>query len=481
MKTFKILVLFVFAFLFALVLIRPAVADTPKHYTDLKFAPPPEIKIPNYTQFRLGNGMTVYLMEDRELPLIRGSAIVRTGDRFEPENQVGLAALTGALLRSGGTQKHTPAQLNQLLEQRAAVIEAGISTTSGNTSFNTLSEDLPEVFDLFAEVIQQPAFDQNQLTVERVQLQGSIARRNDDPNQIVNREFDKLIYGNQSPYARTIEYRTLANISRDDVIRFYQRSFVPSNIILGIVGDFNTAEMRSRIEAKFGDWNPKAEAKLPALPSVTQAKQGGIFFVNQPQLNQSYIQIGHLGGQLNSPDYPALTVMEDVLSGFGRRLFNEVRSRQGLAYSVSASWSAQFDYPGEFVASGETRSTATVPFIQSVMKEIDRIRKDPISERELTLAKDTVLNSFIFNFQNSGQTLSRLLRYEYYGYPKDFIFQYRKAVEATTIADVQQAANKYLQPEKIVTIVVGSQKEINPPLSSLSQPVTTVDITIPGA
>lgn len=478
---FKIPALFVLAFLFALVLIRPAIADTPKHYTDLKFAPPPEVKIPNYTQFRLGNGMTVYLMEDHELPLISGSAIVRTGDRFEPENQVGLAALTGALLRSGGTQKHTPAQLNQLLEQRAAAIEAGISTTSGSASFNTLSEDLPDVLDLFAEVIQQPAFDQNQLTVERVQLQGSIARRNDNPNEIVDREFDKLIYGDQSPYARTIEYRTLANISRDDLIQFYRRSFVPSNIILGIVGDFNTAEMRSRVEAKFGNWNPKIEAKLPPLPKVTQAKQGGIFFVNQPQLNQSYIQIGHLGGQLNNPDYPALTVMEDVLSGFGRRLFNEVRSRQGLAYSVDASWSAQFDYPGEFVASGETRSTATVPFIQSVLKEIDRIRKEPVSERELTLAKDTVLNSFIFNFQDPAQTLSRLLRYEYYGYPKDFIFQYRKAVEATTIADVQKAANQYLQPEKIVTIVVGNQKEINPPLSSLGQPVTTVDITIPGA
>lgn len=479
MKTIKIPALFVVALLFVLILVRPAIADTPKHYTELKFAPPPEVKVPDYTRFQLKNGMIVYLMEDHELPLVSGTAIVRTGDRLEPADKVGLATLTGAVLRSGGTQRHTPDQLNRLLEQRASAIETSIGTTAGTAGFNALTEDLPEVFDLFAEVIQQPAFAQERLAIEKVQLQGGISRRNDDPSEIVDREFDKLIYGNTSPYARTIEYTTLDNIKREDLVAFYRQSFRPNQMLLGIVGDFDSQKMRSLIEAKFGNWNPRVTAKAPTLPKVTQAKQGGIFFVNQPQLNQSYIQMGHLGGQFNSPDYPALSVMEDVLSGFGRRLFNEVRSRQGLAYSVYADWGAQFDFPGVFFASGETRSNATVPFIQSVLKEIDRIRKEPIAQSELGLAKDTVLNSFIFNFQDPGQTLSRLLRYEYYGYPKDFIFQYRKGVEKTSIADVQKVAQKYLQPNKIVTLIVGNEKEIQPPLSSLGQPVTAVDITIP--
>lgn len=479
MKLFRITTLFVLSCLTVLLFVHPAVADTPKHYTDLKFTSPPEIKVPNYTTFKLKNGITVYLMEDHELPLVSGTALVKTGDRFEPANQVGLGELTGTVMRSGGTQKRSANQLNELLEQRAASIETGISTTAGNANFNTLTEDLPEVFNLFAEVIQQPAFAPDKLAIAKVQAQGGIARRNDDPNGIVGREFDKLVYGSDSPYARTPEFSTLENISRSDLVSFYQRSFRPDRMLLGIVGDFEPKQMRSLIEAKFGAWNPTGQAMPTQLPSVKQAKQGGIFFVNQPQLNQSYLQIGHLGGQLNSPDYPALSVMEDVLSGFGRRLFNEVRSRQGLAYSVGASWSAQFDHPGMFVASGETRSDATVPFIQAVRKEIDRIRKEPISADELAFAKDAVLNSFIFNFQDPAQTLSRLLRYEYYGYPKDFIFQYRKGVEATTIADVQKVAQTYLQPEKLVTLVVGNEKEIQPPLSSLGQPVTAVDITIP--
>ncbi|MBE9012172.1 insulinase family protein [Pseudanabaenaceae cyanobacterium LEGE 13415] len=475
----KVISLFISALLFVLLSVHPAVADTPKHYTDLKFAPPPEIRVPDYTRFQLQNGMIVYLMEDHELPLVSGTAIVRTGDRFEPTEETGLGELTGTLIRAGGTQKRNADQLNQLLEQRAAVIETGISTTSGSAGFNTLTEDLPEVFDLFAEVIQQPAFAPDKLAIAKVQVQGGIARRNDDPNGIASREFQKLVYGNESPYARTTEFSTLANIAREDLIQFYQRSFRPDQMLLGIVGDFDPKQMRSRIEAKFGAWKPSGQGTPKQLPTVSQAKQGGIFFVNQPQLNQSYLRIGHLGGQLNNPDYPALTVMEDVLSGFGRRLFNEIRSRQGLAYSVGASWSAQFDYPGVFIASGETRSDATVPFIQSVFKEIDRIRKEPISSDELAFAKDTVLNSFIFNFQDPSQTLSRLLRYEYFGYPRDFIFQYRKAVEGTSIADVQRVAQKYLQPEKLVTLVVGNEKEIQPSLSSLGQPVTAVDITIP--
>ncbi len=462
-----------------LALALPVSAETAKHYTDLKLAPAPEVKVPDYSRFQLKNGLVVYLMEDHELPLVSGTALIKTGNRFEPANQVGLAGLTGAVMRSGGTQKHSPEQLNQQLEQRAASIETGVGVTSGSAGFSALSEDLSEVFDLFAEVIQQPAFAPEKFNLAKLQTQGGIARRNDDPNSIVGREFQKLLYGGESPYARVVEYATIENVSRDDLIRFYQRYFRPSNLLLGIVGDFDSKTMRSQIESKFGTWNPATTASNTDLPNVAQAKQGGIFSVDQPQLTQSYIQMGHLGGQLNSPDYPALSVMNEVLSGFGGRLFNEIRSRQGLAYSVYASWSPQFDFPGVFVAGGQTRSDATVPFIKSVLSEIEKIRTQPVAARELAFAKDSVLNSFIFNFQDPSQTLSRLLRYEYFGYPKDFIFQYRQAIEATSIADIQRVAKTYLQPDKIVTLVVGNQKAIQPNLASLGQSVTAIDITIP--
>lgn len=457
----------------------PAVAATPRHYTELKFDPLPEIVLPKYTRYKLDNGMVVYLMEDHELPLVGGTALVRTGDRLEPTEKVGLASLVGTVMRTGGTTEHTGDELNQLLEQQAASVETGIGATSGSASFSALSEDLETVFELFAEVVQKPVFAQEKLDLAKKQTAGQIARRNDDPNGIASREFQKLIYGNNSPYARTVEYQTLSNIAREDVVEFYNEYFHPENMILGIIGDFESAKMRSLIQEKFGNWKPASKPPKPTVPSATQAKQEGLFFVNQPQLTQSYIQIGHIGGQLNNPDYPALDVLNQVMNGFGGRLFNEVRSRQGLAYSVYGFWSPRYDYPGTFIAGGQTRSDATVPFIKAIRDEIEKLRTTPITSEELASAKDQVLNSFVFNFQDPSQTLSRLMRYEYYGYPEDFLFRYQRAVKATTIEDVQRVAQKYLQPDQLVTLVVGNASAIQPPLTSLSTNVTSVDITIP--
>ncbi len=312
----------------------PSMAATAQHYDQLKFAPLPEIKLPKYERFVLNNGMIVYLLEDRELPLVSGTALIRTGDRLESADKVGLAGLTGTVMRTGGTTKHSPDELNLLLEQRAASVETGINTTSGSASFNTLSEDLPTVFELFSEVLRTPAFDQQQLELAKTQVRGGIARRNDNPEDIAGREFQKLIYGDTSPYARTVEYATIANISREDLAQFYQKYFYPNNMILGIVGDFNSAQMRSLIQKNLGDWKANPKLVKPTLPAVSQAKTGGVFVVNQPQLTQSYVQIGHLGGKLDNPDYAALDVLSGVLNGFGGRLFNSVRSRQGLAYRV---------------------------------------------------------------------------------------------------------------------------------------------------
>ena len=457
----------------------PAVAATPRHYTELEFAPLPEIQIPEYTRYKLDNGMVVYLMEDHELPLVGGTVLIRTGDRLEPVDKIGLATMVGEVMRTGGTKQHSGDELNALLEQRAASVETGIGTASGSASFSALTEDLDMVFDLFAEVIQEPVFAPDKLELAKRQQAGQIARRNDDPNDIAGREFQKLIYGDTSPYARTVEYQTLDNITRDDVVAFYGQYFHPENMILGIIGDFDSAKMRSRIQEQFGNWKSASKPSQPTMPEVSQAKQTGVFLVNQPQLTQSYVQMGHLGGQFNSPDYPALDVLNQIMNGFGGRLFNEVRSRQGLAYSVYGYWSPSFDFPGTFIAGGQTRSDGTVPLIKAVLAEIEELRTTPVTQAELAYAKDQVVNSFVFNFQDPAQTLSRLMRYEYYGYPEDFLFQYQKGIQATTVEDVQRVAQKYLQPDKIVTLVVGNAAAIQPPLTSLSADVTSLDITIP--
>ena len=179
--------LFLIAFLVIVILLyilgrMPAIAITPpKHYTELEFPPLPKLELPEYTRFKLENGIVVYLMEDHELPLIGGRALFRTGSRFEPENQVGLANLTGTVMRTGGTSQHSSEYINQLLEQKAAAVETGIGGTAGSARFSCLTEDLAKVFELFTEVIREPVFTEEKLDLAKQQWQGNIARRNDDP------------------------------------------------------------------------------------------------------------------------------------------------------------------------------------------------------------------------------------------------------------------------------------------------------------
>ena len=455
-------------------------ATTAKHYNELQFPPVSAIKLPKYERYVLKNGLVVYLMEDHELPLVSGTALIRTGSRWEQAEKAGLASLVGSTLRSGGTQKHSADELNEILEQRAASVETDMGEAAGSASFEALTEDVDMVFGLFTEVLREPAFAQEKLDLDKTQIRGSIARRNDNPNSIASRELRKLIYGQESPYARTVEYATLDKISRDDLLKFYQQYFHPNKIILGIVGDFNAQKMRSLIQAKLGDWKPNPQIAKTPLPQVTQANLGGVYFVNQPQLTQSSVLLGHLGGKFDNPDYPALDVMNGVLNSFGGRLFNELRSRQGLAYSVYGMWSPRFDYPGTFVAGGQTRTETTVQFIKSLETEIKRLQTANITVQELNKAKDSTLNSFVFNFQDPSQTLSRLMRYEYYGYPADLLFRYQKAITTTTTADVKRVAQKYLKPENLVTLVVGNQAAMKQPLSNLAAKVTTIDITITG-
>ena len=460
---------------------RQELPATPRHYDELTFPSLPEAELPAFERYQLPNGLTVFLIEDRELPLVSGSLLVRTGSRWEPAEKTGLASLTGSVLRSGGTATQAPAALNEFLENRAASIEASIGRTAGTVSFSALREDLDAVLPLFADVVRQPGFAPQQFELAKNQIRGGIARRNDDPSDVSNREFRKLIYGDTSPYARTVEYATVDNISREDALAFYKTYFHPDRAILGLVGDFDPTEMRQKIAAAFGDWQATGgdRAALPTLPAAQQINVGGLFQIEMPQLTQSYVQIGHLGGRFDSPDYPALSVLNEVLNGFGGRLFNKVRSELGLAYSVYGFWGARFDYDGTFLAGGQTRSETTVPFLDAVRVEIDRLRAEPVNPQELANAKEAILNSFVFNFQDPSQTLSRLMRYEYYGYPADFIFRYQRGVKATTIADIQRVAQEYLQPEKLVTLVVGNSNQIQPPLSALGDRVTTVDIAIP--
>ena len=444
-----------------------------------RYPPLREVEIPEITSHTLPNGIELYLLEDRSLPVISGSASVRAGNLFDPPDKIGVAGITGSVWRLGGTESMTGDQIDEKLESMAASVEAGIGETSGQVSFWTLTENFDEVLAVFSDVLTNPAFQQDKIDFTLQQARSAIARRNDDAAGIAGREFRNLVYGADTPYGWQIEYEHLDRIEKADLEAFYKRYVFPSNIKMAIYGDFSAADMKAKIENAFAGWNME-QAPVPPFPAVPKKPAGGVFLVEKNDVNQSSIRIGHLGGLLKDVDYPALRVMSTILGGgFQSRLFTEVRSNLGLAYQAGAYWGAQYKHPGIFTMSIGTKSESTVQAIDAALKEVERIRSEPVTQDELRTAKDSVLNSFVFNFETPRKTLDRLMIYLYWGYPRDFIFRYKEKIAAVTRQDVQRVAEKYLRPGDLKFVVVGKPADFDKPLDSLGREVTTLDITIP--
>lgn len=451
---------------------------TAPSYKSLKFGTPPPLKIPEVPVFTLPNGMKVYLLENHELPLVSGFALVRTGNLFDPKDKIGLADLTGTVMRSGGTKAKTGEQLDEQLENVAASVETGIGESSGRVGFNALKENLDEVLAVFRDVLTNPEFRQDKLDLAKTQVKSSISRRNDEASDIMNRTFAEIVYGRDNPYGWRMEYQHIDNIQRKDLQAFYGRYFFPANILLAVQGDFSSAEMRGKLEKLFGGWNVKQQP-VPPFPPVSAKPAPGVFLAAKQDVTQTNFSLGHLGGELRDPNYPALSVMSDILGGgFSGRLFKNVRTKLGLAYSVGGGWGATYDHPGLFTVSGSTKSPSTLETIQASLAEINKIRTSEVTDQELDTAKQSVLNSFVFFFDSPSKTLSRVITYEYYGYPKDFIFQYQKGVEAVTKADVLRVAKQYLKPEAISIVAVGKPSDFGKALTALG-PVKEIDLSIP--
>ncbi|MBI3210945.1 MAG: insulinase family protein [Candidatus Solibacter usitatus] len=457
---------------------RPAARTvSPK---DLKYPPLRPIRTPDITTFTLDNGMKVHLLQNHEIPLVRGSARVRTGNVHEPSGKAGLTDIFEQALRTGGTKSRTGDQINEALENVAASVEANMSDTAGTVSFNTLKENTDLVLDIFKDILSSPEFRQDKIEVAKTRARGGIARRNDQPAGIASREFNRLLYGRNTPWGREMEYETVEKVTREDLLEFHKRYFFPANIVLAVNGDFETAAMRAQLEKLFAGWNAK-QGPVPPFPAVTNVPKPGLYFAEKKDVNQTNFRIGHLGGLLNDTNYPAIEVMNDILGGsaFSSRLVQTVRSDLGLAYNVGSAWNAGFTNIGTFTIYGGTKSESTLQAIQAIRKEIDRIRTTEISDEELKIAKESILNGFVFNFDSPAKFLSRLVLYEYYGYPKNFIDTYQKAIGAVTKADVLRVAKDYLKPENFVMVLVGNPAEMGTQLASLNMPVNKLDITIP--
>lgn len=461
--------------LMTLIAVCPVFTCSEVHATDprtLTF-PSLEFKPPLTERIVLSNGMVVHLLQDRELPLVSIQAYIGVGSVHEPADKVGLAGLTGTVMRSGGTGSLEAEALDRELEFMASSIETAIGTDAGTAAMSCLTKHLDRTLTLFAHVLTQPAFRQDRLEQARNRALEAIRRQNDDPQQLADRELAKALYQGH-PLGRQPSSDSLHAITGNDLITFHHRFFHPNNVILAVAGDFNRETIVKQLEQAFAGWQA-GEAHPPQVTQPVGPEQPAVLFI-QKAIDQSVIRMGHLGIDKNNPDLHALAVMNAILggNGFSSRLMTVIRSKEGLAYNVASSFQAGRRYRGTFEAETETKPSTTVHTIRLMQELITAMTREPVSDRELALAKESIINSFMFAFTNSASVAAQRARLEYYGFPKGYLETYRDAIAKVTREDVLRVARTYLQPNAMTLVVVGDGEKFDKPLATLGA-VRTID------
>ncbi|ADW69190.1 peptidase M16 domain protein [Granulicella tundricola MP5ACTX9] len=429
------------------------------------------------TRIELANGLVIFLQPDHELPFIKGGILIRGGSRDEPADKIGLVSLYGQTWRTSGTPTESGEALDDALALKAASVETsgGLATTS--LRWSSFSKDFDLVFGDAMDVLLHPAFKADKLALAKRQLDTGIARRNDDASGIAGREVSVLAYGKDSPYARETEYATVAAVKLSDLKDWHDRTVAPNNMIVSVSGDFDPAAMEAKLRQAF-EGMKQGKKQLVSKGEYKDPKPG-VYFVNKTDVDQSNVYIVGLGTERNNPDYYALSVMNEIFSGgFGSRVFQSVRTRLGLAYSVGGAYGASYDHPGLFTVGAATKSASTVAAVKAMEDEIGKLKTVPPTAAEMKSAKDQVLNSFVFNYDSPEKTLSEQVSLAFYGYPADFLEKYKSGIEQVTAADVTRVANKYIDEKKLAIVVVGNGAEFGGPLTGLGA-VTDVDIAIP--
>jgi zinc protease len=450
-----------------------------KSVDEIKAPPLRKFSNPQPKRIALANGMVIFLQEDHELPLIKGSALIRGGSRDVPADKAGLVGIYTQAWRTGGTASRTGDQLDEFLDARAARVETGGGTDSTSVSLDVLKQDFDAVFPIFTEILRKPELRQDKIDLAKTQANTSISRRNDDPGSIMGRELQKLGYGADSPYARQTEYATIASITRDDLLAFHKRTVHPNNIILAFIGDFDTASMEKKLRDAFASWAKGPQITRPA--NAMNIAKPGIYFVAKDDVTQANIAMIHAGIERSNPDYFALQVMNEIFGGgFSGRLMQSLRSAKGLTYGVGGGVGSNWDYPGLFRMQMATKSGTTLESITALKEEAAKLAGTPVTEKEMSLAKESILNAFVFTMDTREKALNQQVSLEFYGFPKDYYVKYPSMIEKVTAEDVQRVAKTYVHPDQLVVLVVGNEKDFEKPLSSLGA-VTPIDITIPEA
>jgi zinc protease len=436
-------------------------ADLPKQ---LKF-PPIEFEIPKIDTLEFANGLHGYLMEDHAIPLINIIIMYKTG--FPPEDKVGLDGVAGWAIRNGGSAQYSKDVIDDRLEFIGASIESDAGSQVGQIRANFLTKDTETVLAILADLIINPAFDPEKIDLQKRSTIEAIRRKADDPALLGRREFAKVVYGDH-PLAWEPTAATVSNITRDDVIAFHRMYVRPNNSVIGISGDITPAEAVDLVDLFLGDW--ESGGTSPVFPEMEYRLAPSVNYIYK-DVNQAYIWAGHLAMNSHNEDRPLAEIMNYILGGgsFTSWITQRVRAEEGLAYSAGSRFEASPWGYGLFSASCQTRSDAAMRALALMIEQIKKMKDVGPSEEDVEDAKESLINSHVFDYESADRIVRRLAWFDIVGMPLDTLEREFESYKAATVEDVSRVGREYLHPDDLAILVVGNKVLFDRPLSDFGE------------
>jgi predicted Zn-dependent peptidase len=429
---------------------------------------PPQIQSPRpfklreIVSYKLGNGLDVQLYADKRVPFVTMNLGIKAGSAYDPKAKLGLADMTADMLVEGTKTKNSK-QIASEIDFIGGAIKAGCDADFTFLVGNCLSKYTDKLLPLFADVLMNPSFPNNELKLKKDNLLQELIVKRGQPEFLLEEKFQKVLFGNH-PYAVVApEPETIEAITRDDLSKFHSEYYLPNISHLVVVGNFDIADMKALIEKNFAGWKSSQLANL-SLAEIPKQIGRKIYLVDRPGSVQSNLKIGNVGIKREDPDYFRMLVANQILGGSTlSRLFLNVREAKGFTYGAYSNIAAR-KLEGPIAASASVRSDVTAPSLQEFMYELDRIRNTKVSDKELADAKNYLVGSFQLGLETQSGKAQRLLEGKLFDLPDNYLQTYTENIMAVNADDIRNVARKHIDMDNIVITVVGDATKIKPEL-----------------
>jgi len=427
--------------------------------------------------WELENGLTVMFLRDDELPLVRGSLMIKGGSLWEPKDQPGVVSAMGSQMRHGGAGEMGPEELDIFLENLSAEISSSFDGENGTISFSSLSLDFEVVFSVFADVVFNPRFDESRLALWKGQTLEGIRRRVDNPGTIASISFNQLMYP-ESPYGRVLTSPDIERISRNALIEAHEEFIKPDGAILILSGPLEREDVEAKVNRYFEQWRARGGTLGPP-PAIDAEPASGIYFLSMP-FSQSTIYMGHQGVPRLTEDHVAIDALNHIFGtgGFTARLTRRIRSELGFAYSVYGAILPGI-VKGRNLIYVQTKAESTGDAVVESLKVLKGMQKENVSEVELEETKHSIESSFVFRLDSPDKVLSRQAILQLREYPANYDTDYLETLRELQPSEIREAAKKRWDPERFVILIVGNEDAyvgLEEALSVASEPLRSMEI-----